>query len=47
MLRLFLILAVAMLANAADPSLDAEWEDFKQRYGKAYTETEEVCHGGF
>ncbi|TRY77892.1 hypothetical protein TCAL_06164 [Tigriopus californicus] len=38
-----LIVFVGLLAlSLADPNLDAEWEDFKQRYGKTYaTDNEE------
>jgi hypothetical protein len=36
-------LALSVLAvYADDSSLDADWEDFKQRYGKSYESGEEV-----
>ena len=33
--------AVVSAAAVANPELDAEWEDFKQRYGKQYGDDEE------
>ena len=33
--------AVVSAAAVANPELDAEWEDFKQRYGKQYGDAEE------
>lgn len=43
-MKLTLVVFVGLLALAlADPNLDEEWEDFKQRYGKTYADdTEEV-----